>query len=549
MYKIIVADDEKVIREGMRDHIQWSELGYDLIAICENGLTAREALESYQPDVLLTDIYMPFVDGLELAEFAVTHHSRTKVIILTGHDDFEYAQQAIKFKVHDYLLKPILPEMLHEILGRLKKDLDKDRENLENWNKINEQLQVSLPLLRMRFLDQWVSGDLTEKKIAEKMKYFDISLPGDYLCAAVIDLDDTEEIQAHYPETDNELLFFAIQNICEDISKACSKHPVVFNNHLGQVVILFSGEEKLSLAEMVEQASGMILQSVKHYLKLSVSAGIGLPCAGLKELHASYRGALSALDFRYLLGGNQVIPIQDMAQKENLSAYNAKRLSTQLAKALKTGNSADMHAIIHLFFEELLSGNIPMKECCMHIQILLFAVIDVWQELHISEGQILEKNIFTEIFEMKTLQEAKHWLIDVFENTMAFIVQRRMDTGNLLANKAKQFILDNLSDPGLTSPMVCKHLSISTSYFCVIFKNYTNMTFIEFLTLCRINKAKELLWQTSLKTYEIAELAGYKDAHYFSVAFRKSTGLSPTQFRESRNRGNDDDELEEQVGN
>ncbi|MCY9656817.1 helix-turn-helix domain-containing protein [Paenibacillus chondroitinus] len=505
MYKILVVDDDVVIHEGMRDHIRWGELGYHLLVIYERGLITREALESYQPDVLLTDIYMPFVYGLELVEYVTRHHPRTKLIILTGHDD-----------------------------------LDKDRENLQNWNKINEQMQASLPLLRMMFLNQWVAGDLTEEKIFERMKDFDISLSGKYISASVIDLDDTEEIQAKYPDTDNALLLFAIQNICEEISQTYGEHPVVFNNYLGQIVLLFSGEEALSLMDMVEKASIHILQAVKDYLKLSISVGIGLPWAGTKVLHLSYEGALSALDFRFLLGRNQVIPIYDMAPKERVSVYSTKSQSAQLANALKTGNSEDMHAIIHLFFEKLISGNIPMKECCMHIQILLFAVMDVWQELHISEDQILKKNIFEEIIKMKTLQEAKHWFIQVFEITRAFIVQKRTDTGTLLAGKAKQFILDNLTDPGLTSSIVCKHLSISASYFCIIFKNYTNMTFIEFLTLGRINKAKELLWQTSLKTYEIAELAGYKDAHYFSIAFRKSTGMSPTQFRESRNRGNED---------
>jgi two-component system response regulator YesN len=178
MYKILIADDEANVREGIRDNLNWSELGFEVVGDFENGREVIQAAAQLQPDVVLTDINMPFVDGLEVSRYLFEHFPRTKVIILTGYDEFEYAQQALKLKVHDYILKPNTANELRQILTRLKAELDEEATQTENLSNLKQRLKESLPLVRERFLNQLTAGSVREGELEDKLSYLELHVQG-----------------------------------------------------------------------------------------------------------------------------------------------------------------------------------------------------------------------------------------------------------------------------------------------------------------------------------------------------------------------------------
>lgn len=194
MYKIIIADDEATVREGIRDHLNWHELGFEVVGDFENDREVIQAMELLRPDVVLTDINMPFVDGLELSRFLFDHYPRTKVIILTGYDEFEYAQQALKLKVHDYILKPNTAAEIRQILIRLKAEMDEEGRKTDDLTRLKERLRESLPLARERFLNQLTSGIVREGELKDKLAYLELSIEGMHHLVAVIDVDDHGEL-------------------------------------------------------------------------------------------------------------------------------------------------------------------------------------------------------------------------------------------------------------------------------------------------------------------------------------------------------------------
>lgn len=532
MYKIIIADDEDNVREGIRDSLNWDELGFEVVGDFENGRDVLQSLEQLQPDVVLTDINMPLMDGLEVSRYLFEHYPQTKIIILTGYDEFEYAQQALKLKVHDYILKPNTADELSQILSKVKADLDDENRKVEDLSKLKQQLRESLPLVRERFLNQLVTGERRESKLEDKLAYLDIDLSGSHYVVALIDVDDHGELQRFYPESESELLYFAVCNIAGEIISRKKKGIVFQNNNEKTIVILF-GDYIETLREEAMQIFEEINQSVREYLKFTVSIGVGDICASLNKIHHSHKRASFALDYRFFLGKNRIIHVGDIEGEMGESIPYDKHWERKLATTLKSGTQQEIEWIVEKIIENLKESYLPMDRCYIHIQQIIVSILDVLDELEICETlhSSSSSSPLTEIYGLKTLDEVEAWLKNYCLRTTCIILETRNNACKIQALKAEEYIKENYADANMSMDMVCKFLVLSTSYFSLIFKNHTGETFISHLTRIRVEKAKELLKCTDLKTYEIANRIGYVDPHYFNLIFKKATGMTPTVYR------------------
>lgn len=540
MYRVLVVDDEAVVREGMRDNIDWNSLGFELVGDCENGSEAMEAVDRLQPDVVLTDICMPFVDGLELTKYISGKYPHIKVIILTGYDEFEYAQQAVKLKAYDFLLKPVTANELRKILEKVEKDLDEESKKREDLDRLRMQLKESLPLLKERFLNRLVSGYLREGELEEKLKYFHIGLSGKNFLVMVVDIDDYGEFGVYHPGTDDELLLYAVFNISEELT-ARENSGLVFQNRNEKTIIVLSGDDPESLNDTALRLSEDIRQSVEKYLKFTVTIGIGIVSQRLNEADESYKSAISALDYRFILGKNRVINITDM-ERNTVNRYAYKdHWEKKLSYAVKVGTYKEIEESVENIINELKSSFMPVDRCYIHIQQIIASIANTINELGMDEREVFDNNInpFTEVYNYKTLDTMGGWLKGLGKKAADYIAHKRSDFAKLQVMKAEEYIRENYNDGNISLNAVCKHLFISTSYFSQIFKNHTGETFIEYLTRVRVEKARELLIGTGLKTYEISERVGYSDPHYFSLIFKKATSLTPTEYREKAMKEND----------
>jgi two-component system response regulator YesN len=557
MYKIMIVEDEAIVRKGIKERIDWEEHGFICVGDFENGLEALEALETLRPDIVLSDIYMPFMDGLELAREIHGKYPFTKVIILTGYDDFEYARQALKLKVYDYILKPITANELRNLLDKVKREMDEEMRRREDISLLKSQLHESLPLLRERFLEGLVSSEVNPAEVDKRLVFFNIELPGPDYVVIVVDIDDdgvlrnarrffVNDTGAHdgrvnYTQTDGdgELLRFAVYNIVGEIMGISSTENnipqgAVFRNREGVVCAILSGAGAQYLYEHSQFVSEQVRQSVEKYLKFTVSVGIGRPCCGLADIPRSYNSAISALDYRLLLGKNKVIPVTDMEGNRQEMSGDRTEWGKRLVSAIRTGTGTEVEQIIDEMIQYFRASYIPVDRCYLHIQKLIVSLMNLlaeWDgdELAISNGS---GNPFTDIYHLKTLEELAAWLKNTCRKAIEYIAGKRSDLNKMQVINAEQYIMENFGNHGISLQDVCKHVVMSTSYFSSVFKSYTGETFVEYLTRVRIDKAKELLKFTDLKTYEIADKVGFADPQYFSVAFRKQSGNSPTEYRQ-----------------
>ncbi|UJF32380.1 helix-turn-helix domain-containing protein [Paenibacillus hexagrammi] len=533
MYTLILVDDEDEVREGIISRTNWAACGFQLVGAFENGRDAAEALESLRPDVIITDISMPFMNGLELTRIAMETCKDTKIVIITGYEEFEYAKQAISLKVSEYLMKPINLQEFTAFLEKLKLELDDEHMSRENLSTIRQQLNQSLPLLKERFLERMVSSIMKKDEIDRRFKYFDLSLAGSYFIALVAGIDDLHTKEASRiaidANTDIELLQFAVYNIFQEIFE--KEHAgIVFRNRDDNIVILLSGDGE-EVGTLAQTLASQTAYSVEKFLRLSLTIGVGRTYTSLPHLSKSYQEACSALDYRLLLGSNRLICITDLERGIRSDTVEYLEWEKRLLSALKMGKGNQVSKVLTSWLEEWRSTGLSVERCFGMLHKLLAALMNWVTETGCDEVEVFGRDPFGEMKSYHTLDHIKQWLEELCHRIVCHVGEKRnVDTQNHM-QLAVAYIHEHYGNETLSLQQVCAYIFMSSSYFSALFKQHTGLTFVEYLTKHRMEKAKELLLATALKTYEIAARVGYSDPQYFSVIFKRQTGMTPKEFR------------------
>ncbi|MBO5159949.1 MAG: response regulator [Lachnospiraceae bacterium] len=532
MYKVLLVDDEALIREAISENIQWEEMGFAFMGACENGKQAIEMIEKEQPDLLLTDINMPFVDGMDLTKYVYENHPDTKVIIISGFDEFEYAKNAVKYQVLEYILKPITPMEFSETLLRVKKMFDERRESQRDMKKIRSAYVSNLPTLQGRYLHHLLNGTVDYSKLSEKQEDLRLNLDAHCYNTALVEGDSLEPFTKQYANVKDELALFAIYNITAEIvsEENCG---IVFQSMDEKTVILFMGDKKEHLKQQVKEVLPKIRQAIEEFLQIQVTIAVGKNVSCLEELPDSFAKTKSALEYKFMLGGNQTIEAEEYEEIRNSAKYvDIFEWASRIATAIRTNKKEDVLARTEEFMAQIKMSYVNKNRSIVYAQNLLLSVLNLLEMPEELEEEVYakERAFVNEIYEFENLDALTKELTEIFDVILNRMSNQRDSYGKRQALLALEYIDEHYADSSITLNSVCNALAMSTSYFSSIFKNYTGETFIEALTKKRIEKAKILLEQTNKKTYEIAEQVGYSDAHYFSVTFKKVTGKTPTEY-------------------
>ena len=538
MYKVLLVDDETLIREAISENIQWEEMGFSFMGACENGKQAIEAIEKEQPDLLLTDINMPFVDGMELTKFVYENYPDTKVIIISGFDEFEYAKNAVKYQVLEYILKPITPMEFTETLLRVKKMFDERKESQRDMKKIRSAYVSNLPMVQGRYLHNLLNGTVDYAKLDEKQEELRLNLSAGCYNTALVEGDSLEPFTSQYANVKDELALFAVYNITAEIvaSENCG---IAFQGTDEKTAILFMGDEEESLKIKMKQILPKIHQAMEEFLQIQVTIAVGKSVKRLEELPDSFAKTKSALEYKFMLGGNQIIEAEEYEEIRNSAKHiDIFEWASQMATTIRTNKIEEISQKTEQFVEQVKLSYVNKNRSFVYVQNLVLSVINLLELPEELEDEIYsqERNFMKQIYECENLDEIELRLRGTFRYICNLMSNQRDSYGKRQAMLALDYIEKNYADSSVTLNSVCTALAMSTSYFSSVFKNYTGETFIESLTKKRMEKAKILLEQGNLKTYEIAEAVGFSDAHYFSVAFKKTVGKTPTEYaREVRN--------------
>lgn len=545
-YKLLLVDDEEEVRNAILKKIQWEQYGFEVIGAVENGKEALDIAEKITPDVVMTDIKMPFMDGMQLSAVIREKYPTTKIIVLTGFDEFEYAQKAIKLNVMEYLLKPISASELVEVLIKVKAQFDKEIEEKKDIQYLREYYRKSIPILKEKFLTSIVTSILEKEEIEEKCKNYNISLAGNFFAAVIINIDsntpilksiDMEQSKAAYTELydDKELLKFAVLNIAEEIVDKYELGITFLNNDEIVFIAVAKSKEKIEFIKLVFELLEELRQNVQRFLKVSLTIGIGNICSEATAINLSYKNALTALDYRLFMGNNRSIWIEDIEPKSAGRIIFDEVKEHALTSAIKVGTEEEISSTMNMLFQEISDIRAAIKDYQIYLMEMLTTILKAARnsDVHIDEIFGSNRNLYVELESLRSKEEVLNWFKEISIRTMKHIAKDRQDNCKILVEQAKNFIKENYCKSDISINTVCENIHISPTYFSFIFKRDTKTTFINYLTQVRMEVAKELLRTTNMKAFEVADKVGYADANYFSYSFKKKFGKSPSEYRSS----------------
>jgi len=521
MYKVFFVEDEIVTREGIRDNVDWQANGFEFCGEAPDGEMALPLLQTTHPDVLITDIKMPFMDGLQLCQIVRDRLPSTKIVILSGHDEFEYAQQAIKLGVTEYLLKPVSAQDLHSVLKRIAAQLEQERKEQQVLQRLREQAEGSRDALRNELLLKLVTGAISSAEAIEQGQQLGLDLVARFYLVVVINIQlcNTEPFDYHE--------YHQVQGI---VSRLVASNPDVFllKKDIEELVLIIKG----NTLEYLEEERDFILASVQREVtstRLRLVIGIGSPKKRIADIYRSFVEAL--VDVQNAAGGNgHRGDSSDRLDKAELLRVDKSAVEDYLRCGVKEDFDAFFDAFVRPLGEAASKSNIVKNY--IFTDIVLTAAKFVG-ELGGSVDQVIPElgNIEAVLADIKTIEQLREQAHRVLTNALALRDSQANGQYAGMIKQAQEYIDRHYMDPNLSLNQVAAQVNLSPSHFSAVFSQKTGKTFKEYLTEVRIKKAKELLRTTTLKAFEICYQIGYNDPHYFSHVFRKNTGLTPKEFR------------------
>lgn len=520
-YRVILVDDEPIILRSLKVAIPWDELNLEIAGEARNGEEALRLVRELSPHMIISDIRMPGLDGISLMKEVMAENPKRLFIFISGYGEFEYAREALREGAFDYLLKPIDHDELIQMILRAIKTLEKQMEN----DKLLHSVQMLSMLARERMFAELIEGNHSESHLRH-MKWLENSeLQEDYM-VAVLQLDHYLKLYNQWSMEERRLWLFAIRNILSEWSIAQGA-LTVFPFHSGEWVMLFPA----AMSERRENLGRDIIHRIKVHTKLSCSIGFSQTAKGIGQLSEAYQSAARALYQRFYSDREGVFVEQVPELGATREAKYPKHLESGMLDAVRT---LDDERLIALLDETrgYLEAQAFSKETAERMIVELTVVLyREFEHMKLLLEWSLE-GILQELHSMDTLNEMMgllklnfgKWIRESRDSQPKEHIQSMID-------KTKGYIANHYHKD-LSIEEVAEVADLSISHFCMLFKQVTGYTFLEYLTQCRIEKAKYILKNSQVKVYQIAPLVGYQDPRYFTQVFKKVTGMTPSEYRE-----------------
>ncbi|WP_123041539.1 response regulator [Cohnella candidum] len=520
--KILIADDEAIFRDYLKQALDWAAYGFSICGEARNGEEALELAERTAPDLALVDINMPNMDGLTLTERLKAVNPRMDVIIITGHNEFDYARTAIRLGVEDYILKPFSKD---ELVLTLLKCRQKHRDSLEalQTEKADRQLMAESMLNRL------VSGEAAEpaERIASRLGQLGVSL-GLRHGVACIEIDHME--RRWNEPAERQLWKFAVANILQETMEEDGQLHV-FHGPEGHILCLRkeNGAPGRAAQNSVE-AYEKVCRYIRKYLKLTVTIGLGTGHDGIEGIRRSYGEARQALRNKFTLGEDRVIAFEALDSKGEGTAFPADT-NEQLAHQLRIGDwpslDSKLDELFRIIRDRKLSLDLIYVACMGWVSVCLSHVTEAGHPIEDCFGEHFFP--YSEIRTLETAENVKAWMKPLFRRAFDYVSRHKQTRASIIANTARQHIEEHYGDPDLSVEGVAARLFINPSYLRAVFKKTYGMTAGEYLIHVRMTKAKELIGGP-LRLSDVAEKVGFSDPGYFSKSFRKFFGVPPSEY-------------------
>lgn len=534
--KVFLVEDEYIVREGIKNNIDWEKNGYDFCGEASDGELAFPMISEKRPDIVITDIRMPFMDGIELSRMIKEEYPEIKIIILSGHEEFEYAKAAIQIGVEEYLLKPINGDELLQVVNRVAQKIKEENESRETLQE--GEGDENFEYAKRQLLSSLIDDNASLSDAMEQGKKIHLNLMAQ--CYNIMML----KLQRKNKEQGFSQRILELYKTMEDTLKEQDGQSIMFDRAPEGKVILFMGSGEEEIRRNMDVFAGQFREILPEYEDVTYFGSVGVPVMRLRELGESYEAASHGFSYRFLTEPNQIVDnhtVFDQTRNEkkfscSIGSVDIQNLDKQKIESFLKGGEMDE---IHFFVEEYMknTGDAGKNSMIFRQYIVMdmfFAASHFLTQITDGREQLGEPFESPEQMQkiVSDLEATVVYIKELFTKVMQVRDAQTTEHNSDVVENAKKYISENYHDEELTLNTVAREVNVSPNHLSAMFSQKTGQTFVKYLTDVRMHRAKELLKCTSKRSNEICEEVGYRDPHYFSHLFKKNVGCSPIQYRE-----------------
>lgn len=531
MIKVFLVEDEFVVREGIKNNIDWKAQGYEFAGEAGDGELAFPMIQKAKPDIVITDIRMPFMDGLELSRRIKKELPGIEIIILSGYEEFEYAKEGIRLGVAEYLLKPISGEDLLKAVNKIAVRIEERRREQEIREKYALEMEGFFEKERGDLFRYLVTGTKTVSELLELADRLQLDLSAMWYNIVLFRAQSTEHGHGEY---------------CDSLVEAEQKfkkledggHLLLFDRNLEGEALLFKADSREELEAIQTDYLEQMKNILADYEHISYFGGIGEPVNRLTELPVSFEKASHVFAHRYLLRNSGMMSSEDVeeigsTEEEDFSFSHVDMKlvdRSRIREFLRTGNGEEAIYFVEELFKDLSTG--AMKSTMFRQYLTMdayFCVVDFVEGMQLSREEIETIDITSGT--QQGIQGTIQYVVRIIRQALELREKAASNRYGDVVEEMTHYIEEHYAEEELSLNLLASHVNFSPNHLSMIFSQQTGQTFIKYLTDYRMNKARELLRCTGKRSSSISMEVGYRDPHYFSYLFRKTQGMTPTQYR------------------
>lgn len=524
MFKIVIIDDEPMVRKGLMTVINWEALGCKVIGEAGNGVEGLELIHAHHPDIILTDINMPEVDGLRMIREVKGELENAKIIILTGYRDFDYIHEAMQLGAYDYLLKPSKLDEIVKVVKKAVLELKYSVQMESNQREWEQKFKKALPVLKEKLLrDLLINAYPVDGEVLEELTAYGIEMEA--YRVILLEIDNTSDLYNRH------LIKFGIINTFEElISDAFKYEKVDVGNN--RVSFIANAIELEGIIAMLEE----MIRLCENCFKLTVTASVSTVGTSPDVLSKKAQEVLTAIDYSFYLGKGSIILYEDLRLVGYEDISTIEPLALNMMRAIKLGSCEDVEQAILEIESVTKQGDrtyhqVDLKSFIVRCIYDIYNFVLVDSQLNPTDFD-LEPVALHEEIQIACQYGDLILILKRIASPVTEAIHNLKQSGiNNIIKEAMAYINENYSE-SVTLNDLSAVVNVSTYYLSRMFKKETGLNLTEYLNEVRLNAAKNLLLNTDLKLYEIGERVGISDPHYFSRLFKKHVGQTPTQFKE-----------------
>lgn len=532
MYKLLVIDDEKIIRQGLKAIIERANIKYSEIYEASDGREGLDLIGKYQPDIVITDIRMPYLDGLELIDQVHKNGLKRPVfIIISGYDDFNYAKRAIKYGVKEYLLKPIVKEEFIQLLNNITRELDDNTKRHEAELVKSMQSKVGVELLKEKYFNSLVTGTYyDEKAVLQQLLQLGVGFIADRFRVLVAEyhFEDQESFKA-FDEMDR----FALKQDIDESMAGFIKGFWSFYDPSLRLIVLLDNPESFLMDAHIKKICDQITRILNRQRKADTFFGVSSSATGIANIQKSYNEALNLVLYKIIREPGGIASSKEFDEDNGKYPPNPVNF-LKLTSEIELGMKKTVSNLLDEYLQQLNAALGPIAKLVDFYNEFNKYMYNYFTEKGIDFAMVFEpgEDDFRDLDWFWSIDQLKAYLKSYLSKISDIIsTYKSASPDRKIIEQVIRYLRENF-DKDINLNIIANHFGKNNSYLSVLFKKETGQNFVDYLTMIRMEKAKELLAENRFKIQEIAGKVGYPNAKHFCMVFKKTIGISPTQYRE-----------------